>query len=165
MKPQIGCSSMTPLGAGLISTLPSGLHWLRGRTSARRRLISKYAREDWRRRRARGPCCPRRSPTTSMMMMMTRRLSSELGRRWRWPRPVNAKGGRTPLLVKFGSCRKMLPSGWRVATRTRTSVAWRRPFFSCYRASRRWRRRYARRHRRVLRRRLRAWRDRGARLP
>ena len=34
-------------------------------------------------------------------------------RRWRWRRSGNAKGGRTPSRGRFGSCRKMLPSGWR----------------------------------------------------
>ena len=104
-------------------TLRSGRHLLRDKISVPRRRTSRSGRGDWRRKRARGPCFPRRSPTTSMTTTTTRRRWNVRARRWRWPRSGNGSGGRIPLLVKFGSCRKMLPSGWRVATRTRTSAS------------------------------------------
>ena len=126
-----GCSSTMLPVRGATSMWLSGRHWSSGRTSGPRRRTSRSGRVAWRRRRARGPCCRRRSRTTSTTTTTTRRLLRGLGPRWRWPRSGNGSGGPILLLGRFGSWDRRRRSGWRVATRTRTSVAWRRPFFSC----------------------------------
>ena len=165
-KPPIDYSCTTPRVRGPISTWLSGRHWSSGRTSGPRRRTSRSGRVGWRRRRGRGPSYLRKKVTTSTTTTTTRRRWNARGRRWRWPRSGNGSGGRTPSRGRSDSYLKTRRSGWRAGTRTRTSVAWRRPSrltSSTRLIAARWsheiRRLRHRTRRREPPRRLRTWRD------
>mmetsp|Transcript_8996 Transcript_8996/g.26143 ORF Transcript_8996/g.26143 Transcript_8996/m.26143 type:complete len:244 (+) Transcript_8996:2703-3434(+) len=123
MRRRTGCSCTTLPVRGLISMWLSGLLWPRDKISGPRRRILRLGRGDWRRRRARGLYYLRKKVMTSMTTTTTRRRWSARGRRWRWRRSGNAKGGPTPSRGRFASWDRRRRSGWRVATRTRTSVS------------------------------------------
>ena len=166
MKPPIDYSSTTRPVLGATLTWHSGRHWSRGRISGPRRRILKLGRVAWRKKLGHGRYYQKKNLTTSTTTTTTRRRSSERARRWRWPRSGNGSGGRTPSRGRSDSYLKTRRSGWRAGTRTRTSVAWRRPSrltSSTRLIAARWsheiRRLRHRTRRREPPRRLRTWRD------